>query len=121
MGWRNLSKTAETSSSSPRTADVFFCLSVCPSVRNTKTRRFNVGIKIRVPKWSFLSIVHPPQIPIPMCEKKIRVQQGNRRSLLIVYVYYQPNSCNTHAEHEWAGGTFLRQQKKVPPAHAQWV
>ncbi len=21
----------------------------------------------------------------------------------------------------WAGGTFLRQQKKVPPAHAKWV
>jgi hypothetical protein len=43
------------------------------------------------------------------------------RNLLIVYVYYQPNSCNTHKEHEWAGGTFLRQRKKVPPAHAQRV
>ncbi len=27
--------------------------------------------------WSFLSIVHLLQIPIPMCEKKIRVQQEN--------------------------------------------
>jgi hypothetical protein len=36
-------------------------------------------------------------------------------------MYYQPNSCNTHTEHEWAGGTFLRQWKKVPPAHAQQV
>jgi hypothetical protein len=43
------------------------------------------------------------------------------KKLLIVYVYYQPKSCNTHAEHEWAGGTFLRQWKKVPPAHAQLV
>ena len=48
-------------------------------------------------------------------------QFGDCRNLLIVYVYYQPNSCNTHAEHEWAGGTFLRQRKKVPPAHAQQV
>ncbi len=31
----------------------------------------------------------------------------------------QPNSCTTHAEREWAGGTFLRQRKKVPPYHAQ--
>ncbi len=37
----------------------------------------------------------------------------------MVYVYYQPNSCTTHTEREWAGGTFLRQRKEVPPAHAQ--
>ncbi len=40
---------------------------------------------------------------------------------LFTYMYYQPNSCNTHAEREWAGGTFLRQWKKTPPAHAQRV
>jgi hypothetical protein len=28
---------------------------------------------------------------------------------------------STHAEREWAGGTFQRQRKKVPPAHAQLV
>ncbi len=39
----------------------------------------------------------------------------------MVYVYYQPNSCNTHAEHEWVQGAFLRQWRKVPPAHAQRV
>jgi hypothetical protein len=50
-----------------------------------------------------------------MFNKKIRIK------LLIVYVYFQPNSCNTHTEHEWAWGTFLRQWRKVPPAHAQWV
>jgi hypothetical protein len=54
-----------------------------------------------------------------MCKKKIWVQPENL--LLIVYVYYQPNSCNTHAEREGAGGTFLRQWKKVPSAHAQRV
>ncbi len=36
-------------------------------------------------------------------------------------MYFQPNSCNTHAECEWAQGTFLRQWRKVPPAHTQWV
>ena len=36
-------------------------------------------------------------------------------------MYFQPNSCDTHAEREWAQGTFLRQQRKVPPAHAQRV
>ncbi len=36
-------------------------------------------------------------------------------------MYYQPNSCNTYAEHEWAGGIFLRQQKRVPQAQAQRV
>jgi hypothetical protein len=41
--------------------------------------------------------------------------------LLIVYVYFQPNSCNTHTDREWAQGTFLRQPRKVPPAHVQRV
>ncbi len=43
------------------------------------------------------------------------------QNFLFVYVYFQPNSCNTHAEHEWVRGTFLRQWRKVPPAHAQRV
>jgi hypothetical protein len=55
-----------------------------------------------------------------MYEKKIWVQQENLYKI-IVYMYFQPNSCNTHAECEWAQGTFLRQWRKVPPAHAQWV
>ncbi len=41
------------------------------------------------------------------------------KKLLIVYVYYQLNSCNTHTECELAGGTFLRQHEKVSPAHTQ--
>ncbi len=36
-------------------------------------------------------------------------------------MYYLPNSYTTHAEHEWAGVTFLRQLKKVSPAHALQV
>jgi hypothetical protein len=39
--------------------------------------------------WSFLSVVHPLRIPIPMCEKKIWVQQEICTKLLIVYVYFQ--------------------------------
>jgi hypothetical protein len=46
-----------------------------------------------------------------MYNKKIRVQQENLYKITyIVYVYFQPNSRNTHAEHQW-GGTFR-------PAHA---
>ncbi len=36
-------------------------------------------------------------------------------------MYFQPNSCNTHADCEWARGAFLRQRRKVPPAHRQRV
>jgi hypothetical protein len=42
-------------------------------------------------------------------------------NLLFMCKYYQPNSCTTHAEREWARGTFLRQQKEVPPAYTQQV
>ncbi len=43
------------------------------------------------------------------------------QNFLFVYVYFQPNSCNTHAKHEWVQGTLLRQRRKVPPAHMQRV
>ncbi len=43
------------------------------------------------------------------------------RNLLNVYVSQQINACTTHAERQWAGGTFLRQQKKVPPTYMQQV
>ncbi len=42
-------------------------------------------------------------------------------NLLIVHVYYQPNSCTSHTEHEWAGRNLSKTAEKVPPAHAQWV
>ncbi len=41
------------------------------------------------------------------------------QNFLFVYVYFQPNSCNTHANHEWVQGTFLRQRRKIRTAHAQ--
>jgi hypothetical protein len=43
------------------------------------------------------------------------------QNFLFVYVYFQPNSCNTHADREWVRGTFLRQWRKVSPAHVQQV
>ncbi len=71
--------------------------------------------------WNFLSVVHPLQIPIPMSKKKNGFNKKSRTTLLIVYMYFQPNSCNTHAEGEWAQGTFLRQRRNVFSAHAQRV
>jgi hypothetical protein len=53
--------------------------------------------------------------------RKFGFNKKVRKKLLIVYVYFQPNSCNTHTEYEWAQGTLLRQWRKVPPAHPQRV
>ena len=41
------------------------------------TYNFHIGMKIRVYTRSFLSIVHPLRIPIPMFKKKVQVQQEN--------------------------------------------
>jgi hypothetical protein len=47
--------------------------------------------------------------PNTLCvRRKFGVYKKICRNLLIVYVYYQPNSCNTLAAREWAGATFLR-------------
>jgi hypothetical protein len=66
---------------SPHRINFSICLSVCPSVCLSviyeNTLNFHVVIKIKVSTWSFLSVVHPLQIPIPMYEKKIWVQQEN--------------------------------------------
>ncbi len=70
------------------------------------------------------SSVHRPSSPNTYSyvrEEKCGVNKKIGTTLFIVYVYFQPNSCNTHGEHEWARGTFLRQRRKVPPAHAQRV
>jgi hypothetical protein len=66
---------------SPHRINFSVCLSVrlfvCSSVIYENTLNFHVGIKIRVSTWSFLSVLHPLRIPIPMYEKKVRVQQEN--------------------------------------------
>ena len=46
---------------------------------------------------------------------------STRKFVEINLLFYQPNSCTTHTEREWAGGTFLRQRRKVPPANVQQV
>jgi hypothetical protein len=101
MGWRNFYKTAEKKSSSPCAAGVFLYLFVCSSVRlficlsvrlsiiYENTLNFHVGIKIRVSTWSFLSVLHLLQIPIPMYEKKVRVQQENLYKITY-YLYVLP-------------------------------
>jgi hypothetical protein len=78
MGWRNFSKTAEKKFLQPtRSECICFSVSdsVCPIYENMLN--FHVGIKIWVSMWSFLSIVHPLQISIPMYKKKVRIQQEN--------------------------------------------
>jgi hypothetical protein len=82
MGWRNFSKTVENKFLQPMCSGcislsvcLFVCLFVC--LLSMKTRRIFVGVKIRVSTWSFLSVIHPLWIPIPMYEKKIWVQQEN--------------------------------------------
>jgi hypothetical protein len=42
--------------------------------------------------WSYLSVIRPLQMPIPMCKKKFGFRNKNHRKLLIVIVYYQQNS-----------------------------
>ncbi len=56
---------------------LFVCSSVCLSIIYENTLNFHIGIKIRVSTWSFLSVVHPLRIPIPMYEKKVWVQHKN--------------------------------------------
>jgi hypothetical protein len=98
------------------------CLSVCPSVMNTKTSRFlTFELKLGCPHGVICLSSIASKYLFLCARRKFGLNKKIRRILLIVYVYYQPNSCTTHTEHEWAGGIFLRQQKKVPPAHTQWV
>ncbi len=63
----------------------------------------------------------PPNTYSYVQEENLGLTRKFIQNFLFVYVYFQPNSCNTHAEREWVQGTFLRQLRKVPPAHAQWV
>ncbi len=66
LTWRNqLGYPAHTGLMSP---------SICSIWKHVE---FHVGIKFRVSMWSFLSIVHPLRTPIPMCKKKVWVQEGN--------------------------------------------
>ncbi len=99
-------------------------LSVCPSVWNTKTGRFLMQeLKLGCPCGVFCPLSIPSEYLFLCVRRKFGFNKKIHRNLLIVYVYYQPNSCNTHTEHEWAGGTFLtaclqaasRLQKLDPP------
>jgi hypothetical protein len=101
---------------SPHRINVSIRLFIRLSIIYENTSNFHIGIKIRVSKWSFLSIVHPLKIPIPMYEKKVWIQHENSYKIT-----YSLHVCITNlilALHTQsmnglrAGGTFLRQQKK---------
>ncbi len=103
---------------SPRRINFSVCLSVC--LFHMKTRRILMQeLKSGCPR----GVSYPSSIPseyLFLCgRRKFGFNKKICTKLLIVYVYIQPNSCNTHAECEWAQGTFLRQRRKVPPAHVQ--
>ncbi len=80
---------------------------------NTKTRRCStLESKLGCPRGVFCLSSVPSEYLFLCARRKFVFNEKTRRNLLIVYVYYQPNSCTTHTEREWAGRTFLRQQKK---------
>ncbi len=94
--------------------------SVCPF--HMKTRRiFTQELKSGCPRGVFCPSSIPSEYLFLRARRKFRFNKKIRTKLLIVYVYFQPNSCNAHADSEWARGTFLRQRRKVPPAHVQRV
>ncbi len=89
--------------------------SVCLSVRYLwKHVEF---LKSGCPRGVFCLSSIPSEYLFQCTRRKFGFNKKICTKLLIVYVYFQPNSCNTHAEREWAQGTFLRQRRKVPPAH----
>ncbi len=81
---------------SPHWISFSVCLSVCSSIIYENTLNFRVGIKIRVSTWSFLSIVRPPEYLFLCTRRKFGLNKKIRRKSLIVYVYYQPNSCTMY-------------------------
>ncbi len=137
MGWRNLSKTVEkakkilqpmrsrcTQRKIVREAHTgLMSLSVRPSIHlNTKTRRFLMQeLKLGCLRGVFCPSSIPSEYLFLYAGRKFGFNKKISRNVLIFYVYYQPNSCTKQAEHEWAGGTFLRQWKKLPSAHTQRV
>jgi hypothetical protein len=111
--WRNVVREAHT---------ILMSLSVHPSVWNMKTRRiFTWELKLGCPRGVFCPSSIPSEYLFLCARRKFGFNEKKCTKLLIVYMYFQPNSCNTHAERERARGTFLRHWGKVPPAHAQRV
>ncbi len=100
------------------------CLSVCLSfyLLSMRTHRiFMQELKSGCPHGVFCPSSIPSEYLFLYMRKKFGFNKKIHTKLLVVQVYFQPYSCNTHAECEWAQGTFLRQWIKVPPAHVQRV
>jgi hypothetical protein len=79
-------------------------LSVCPFVRNTKTRRFLTWeLKLGCPRGVFCQSSIPSEYLLLCARRKFGFNKKIRRHLL----------CNTHTVHEWAEGTFLHNTHSV--------
>ncbi len=103
LTWRNqLGYPAHTGLMSP---------SVCLFVRlfHMKTRRiFTLELKSGCLRGVFCPLFIPSEYLFLCARRKFGFNKKIHTKLLIVYVYFQPNSCNTHTDCEWAQGTFLR-------------
>jgi hypothetical protein len=130
MGWRNFSKTAENKFLQPTRSgctrrnrlgypahtgliSLSVCLFVCPLSMKTRWI-FTWKLKLGCPRGVFGPLSIPSEYLFLCMRRKFGFNQKIRRKSLIVYVYYQPNSCtmcHTPAEHWWAWETFLRQRK----------
>ncbi len=77
------------------------CSSICPSIWNMKTRRiFTQELKSGCPREVFCPSSIPSKYLFLCARRKFGFNKKICTKLLIVYVYFQPNSCNTHADRE---------------------
>jgi hypothetical protein len=65
---------------------------------NIKINR-KVGIKIKIPLGGICPSSVPSKYLFLCARQKFRFKKKNHRKLLIVYMYYQQNSCTTPMEH----------------------
>ncbi len=84
--------------------------SVRPSVhlciQNMKTCRFFIQeSKLGYPRGVICPLSIPSKYLFLCARRKFGFNKKIRRNLLTVYVYYQPNSCNKNAEHEWCSSS----------------
>jgi hypothetical protein len=66
---------------------------------------FHVGMKIRVSTWSFLSVVHPLRIPIPMYKKKIL---GFNKKILTKLAFPPQQKTDTTTQLYCTLGTYVK-------------
>ncbi len=75
---------------------LFVCSSVCLSVIYENTLNFHVGIKSGCPRGVFCPSSIPSEYLFLCTRRKFGFNKKIRTKSLIVYVYYQPNSCTMY-------------------------